>query len=115
MWAEVVNPGFALMPMHRDPGGFHIKVPRQRVQICCNCLQARDSSPAVAAILPRLWHQLYCANLLRNPNWHQPGGGTRSWLTDPNGAPAATNLFQCRGALHLPAFGDTFSGFVQSS
>ncbi|KAK9832784.1 hypothetical protein WJX81_000752 [Elliptochloris bilobata] len=48
--------------------------------------QLRDSSPAVAAILPRLWHQLYCTNLLRNPNWHLPGGGTRSWLTDPNGA-----------------------------
>ncbi len=49
--------------------------------------QARERSTAASALLPRLWHQLYRTNLLRNPNWHHPGGGTRTWLTDPDGAP----------------------------
>lgn len=43
---------------------------------------------AVMALLPRLWHQLYQTNLLQNPNWHHPGGGTRAWLTDSNGTPS---------------------------
>ena len=61
--------------------------------------QARESSAAASALLPRLWHQLYRTNLLRNPNWHHPGGGTRAWLTDPDGAPPGRRPAEppCRG------------------